>query len=66
MTETQNKLILDALKRGERITPLDALDRFGCLRLSGRICDLRRAGHRIKTHTVSENGKRYACYYLEQ
>ena len=52
-TETQNAQILARLKSGKTITPLEALAEFGCLRLSGRIYDLRRDGHQIED-TVEE------------
>lgn len=46
---TQNALILAALRRGERLTPKDALQRFGTMRLGARIFELKRAGHDIKS-----------------
>lgn len=61
---TQTEMILAALRRGERLTPLDALRRFGCFRLAARIDDLRRAGHEIVTETRETDGKRYAVYHL--
>ena len=39
--QSQNAGILAALKDGARITPMGALRRFGCFRLSARIADLR-------------------------
>jgi hypothetical protein len=62
---SQCDMILGALRRGERLTPLDALRRFGCLRLAARVDDLRSAGHRISTEMVTAGGKRYAVYRLE-
>lgn len=35
------------------ITPLQALRRYGCMRLSARILDLRRMGEMIKTDIVA-------------
>ena len=67
---SQEKQILKYLKtHKKRITPLDALKLFGCMRLSGRIFDLREEGHDIRTEieTVEyEDGskKRFARYYL--
>lgn len=61
---SQNLKILDALKKGARITPMDALRRFGCFRLSARIADLRMAGHKILSHMVERNGKHVAEYYM--
>lgn len=63
---TQTELILDALQKGERLTPLDALERFGCFRLAARVKDLRADGHKIETVNVSRNGKTYAEYSLVQ
>jgi hypothetical protein len=36
-SRNQNAAILATLKRGERLTSLEALDRFGCFRLPARI-----------------------------
>ncbi len=46
------------------ITPLEALNRYGCFRLAARIKDLRAQGHDIRTETVRTNGKAYAQYRL--
>jgi hypothetical protein len=61
---SQNSAILKYLRAGHSLTPLDALRRFGCLRLSGRIKNLRDAGHRILTQMVSVGGKRVARYRM--
>ena len=62
---TQSDRILSALERGAAISPLTALERYGCMRLAARIDELRRAGHNIKTTMVHEKtGKRYALYYI--
>ena len=37
---TQTDEILQALRAGERLTPLAALERFGCFRLAARIHEL--------------------------
>lgn len=51
--ESQNDKVLRYLKTHDSgITPLDALDSFGCFRLSGRIKDLRTMGYCIKTERV--------------
>lgn len=61
--DSQNKAILNALKRGLKLTPLDMLRLFGCLRASGRIFDLRAKGHAIKTTMITtRDGKRVAQY----
>lgn len=61
---TQNTRILKHLERGKSITPLEALTRFGCFRLSGRIHELREMGHIIERQMVTRNGKRIAKYTL--
>ena len=68
--DTQNKMILDYLKKHKRgLSALDAMEKLGVMRLSGRIFDLRRAGHNIET--VQREGKnrygktvRYGVYML--
>ena len=39
MLESQYDMILKHLKRGDSITPLDALDKYGCFRLAAVICE---------------------------
>ena len=63
--QSQNAGILAALKEGAHITPMWALRRFGCFRLSARIADIRKMGYKVKTRIVSRNRKNYAEYYLE-
>lgn len=63
--ESQNAEILAWLKAGNSISPLDALERFGCFRLGARCYDLRKQGHKIITTPVERNGKRFASYSLE-
>ena len=51
--ESQNDKILRYLKTHKSgITPIDALDSFSCMRLSGRIKDLRTMGYCIKSERV--------------
>ena len=63
---SQNALIAIWLKQGNTITPLEALQKFGCFRLGARIADLRKAGYDIETKIVNQNGKRFAQYSLAQ
>ena len=63
--QSQNAGILQALKEGAKITPMGALRRVGCFRLSARIADIRKMGYKVKTRIVSRNRKNYAEYYLE-
>ena len=63
---TQNQQILDYLKSGKTITPLTALNKFGCFRLSARIFNLREQGNAIITKNVTRKGKTFAEYSLLQ
>lgn len=63
--KTQNKLIAEHLKAGNSITPLEALKKFGCFRLSGRIFDLKQQGMKIKTDLVTRRNKTFAEYRME-
>ena len=50
---TQNEKILKFMMTHKNgITPLQAMDRFGCMRLSGRIHDLRAMGYVISSELV--------------
>ena len=40
----QNEMILQYLKTGKTLTPIEALDMFGCFRLASRVYDLKQAG----------------------
>ena len=61
---TQNQQIKSYLKQGKTITPLQALNKFGCFRLAARISDLRNEGLNIATKIVTKEGKSYASYRL--
>lgn len=63
-TDTQAQQILNWLKQGRGITPMEALRRFNCFRLSGRVYDLRKQGHKIKTQRVTVGKKQFARYRL--
>ena len=67
---TQCDMILDHLKtHSEGITPQDAMSLFGCMRLSGRIHDLREMGYNIITENETKKNRfgqatTYARYKL--
>lgn len=66
---SQGKMILDYLREGKTLTSLEALHKFGCLNLKGRIWELRqqvaKEGYRIDTSWIITNtGKRIAEYKL--
>ena len=62
--KSQNKQILEYLKNGNSITPIEALNLFGSFRLGARIKDLRDGGNNIITEIVKNGNKRYAKYSL--
>jgi hypothetical protein len=64
MKKIQEELILTALLRGKTVTPLEALEKWGCLRLAARIFDIRKCVE-VRTLTrILPNGKRIAGYRL--
>jgi hypothetical protein len=65
-TDSQTALIKGWLLNGYSITQLDALNMFGCFRLSARISNLREEGLDIITDMVNVNDKRIAKYYLNK
>jgi len=63
---SQNKQIADYLNKGKKLTPIDALNKFGCFRLAARIADLRNEGMNIKTNTIKlDNNKLIAQYSIK-
>lgn len=63
-TVSQETLILEYLQAGHALTPIEALDKFGCFRLGARCWNLRKAGHPIHSELVRQNGKKFARYSL--
>ena len=63
-SESQCKRILAYLLNGSRITSLEALRLFGCMRLASRISDLRKIKFKA-TRVETTTGKRVAQYYIE-
>lgn len=63
--DSQCKKILKYLQEGNGITPIDALNLFGCFRLGARIADIKKLGYDVVTEMVTvADGKRVARYYL--
>ena len=66
MRISHKAMILNALKRGERLTRLDCLTRFGCFEAGARITELRREGYNIPpTEMHYENGHRFGVWHME-
>lgn len=66
--KTQKQAIKEWLLSGKTITPLEALEHFGCFRLGAQIFNLKKEGMAIdKDNSVDEQtGKRYATYFLKK
>lgn len=61
----QKQKILEHINRVGSITPLEALNLFGCLRLAARINDLKREGVEISTDRwITPGGANVAIYKL--
>ena len=61
--DSQVRRIKAHLDRGLTITPMEALQSYGCFRLAARIKDLRDDGFPVKTVIVeTDTGKRFAKY----
>jgi hypothetical protein len=65
---TQSELILQHLQEHGSITPLQALDLYGCFRLAARINELiKDGGHSIVAKTfITPGGARVARYHLQK
>jgi len=61
---SQSFKIYKFLLNGKGITPLQALDKFGCFRLAARIHELRSMGHNITKTNIVKNNKQFAQYNL--
>ena len=61
---SQGARILATLRRGNSITPIEALRQYGCFRLAARIYDLRKIGFDIVTIREHSNRKQCARYRM--
>lgn len=62
---TQCNMIAAWLEMGYSITSLEALKRFGCMRLASRIHDLKERGMNIDKKIITlANNKRVCEYFL--
>lgn len=65
--KSKTQMILEALQRGERLSPLDIWLRWKIYRASDVIFKLRRRGYDIATQmTKGPEGVEYAIYSLNQ
>lgn len=62
---SQADRILEYMLAGNSITPLEALNRFGCLRLGARIADIKAKGYLVYSEFVTTaTEKKVKKYYL--
>jgi len=68
MKYTQQKMILDYLKSGKTLSPLECLDKFGCMKLATRIGELKKQGVNIGSEWRQDfnTGKKWKDYWLEE
>lgn len=61
---SQIENIRQYLLDGNAITPIEALNKFGCFRLAAVINNLKKENLNIETTIIKENGKKFAKYKL--
>jgi hypothetical protein len=61
---SQRSQIIDYLATGHPLTALQALRKFGTMKLATRVSELRSAHHGIKDRWIEQRGKRFKQYYL--
>lgn len=65
-TKSQESAILEYLRQGNALTPIDALSLFKCFRLGARIFGLKKQGWNIEREMVKvPSGKNVASYRLK-
>lgn len=67
---TQNEIILNHLKDFGSITPLEAMNEYGIMRLGARVYDLKRKGYNICGEMISKKNRygktvSFSRYYLQ-
>jgi hypothetical protein len=62
---TQSQEILEYLKTGKWLSPIEALEKFGSFRLGARIFDLRKEGYSFDKRQGTNGKKRWAEYRLK-
>lgn len=66
---SQKEMVLQYIQRNGSITDMEAADKLGCRRLSGRVFELRQEGHDIEMKWVRSKNRygkmvRYGEYYF--
>ena len=64
-SKSQTDRILEYMLTGKSITPLEALDMFGCFRLGARIADIKARGYLVYSEFITtDTQKKVKRYYL--
>jgi len=63
MKKTQNKLILEHLKKHGKINWLEAFEHYNSSRLAARIYDLKQVGHNIQKYNKTLKNKKTVAEY---
>lgn len=61
---TQKEIVINHIERYGSITPLEALTRYGIMRLASRVNDLRNEGWCIQSTMKQHDGRKYASYSM--
>lgn len=61
---TQVQRIMEYMRSNDGITSMDAF-RLGCTRLSARIADIEKMGHKVRRERVTKDKVTFTCYHLE-
>ena len=61
---TQAQSIANHLREGMSLTPMEALEKFGCFRLAARIKGLRALGHPIGMKMIQTPGGARVAQYM--
>ena len=69
--DSQMALVLNHLKSGKEINPIEALNKYGCFRLGAVIFELKKEGYKIhsRIHRYKKPSGRdghYAIYKMEE
>lgn len=62
---TQVQRIMEYMRSNDGITSMDAF-RLGCTRLSARIADVEKMGHKVRRERVTKDKETFTRYRLEE
>lgn len=62
---TQVQRIMEYMRNNDGITSMDAF-RLGCTRLSARIADIEKMGHKVRRERATKDKVTFTRYHLEE